>query len=185
MLAQAKVLPAPMLVAAGISIPKDYSGQFSRMLGRADYNVDPSHAMPLNVIVFYNHRIKGPLKVYERIRDFVNSLRTYYRFCIQPFAMIEAGDREGHWGAFQCYFSGPAPENVFVLNFIKPQTSADPAYPVIKQMLAQSGFLSQFVSFKTYAHDYPREMKKSDMILQGVARQVLQKAGVRGTVYAR
>jgi hypothetical protein len=32
---------------------------------------------------------------------------------------------------------------------------------------------------KTYSHDQPRDEKRSSIILQGVARQILQKAGVR------
>ena len=43
----------------------------------------------------------------------------------------------------------------------------------------QAGHLSQFVNFNTYAHDQPRDQRKSTTILQGVARQILQKCGVR------
>lgn len=177
----AKVLPAPMLIVAGIQVPKEKAEHWAPLTARANFNVDPNQAVQLNVVVFYHSKIKAEpaLKVYERIRDFVNGLKTYYRFGQKPFAMVEAGDRERHWGAFEKYFSGKAPENLFVLDFIKPYAATDPAYPVVKHLLAQSGFLSQFVSFKTYQHDAPREMKKSDMILQGVARQILQKSGVR------
>lgn len=44
--------------------------------------------------------------------------------------------------------------------------------------LGASGYLSQFVSFKTYDHG-KRNDGKSKMILQGVARQILQKSGCR------
>lgn len=48
-------------------------------------------------------------------------------------------------------------------------------------MLTRNGYLSQFVNFKTCAHDSQRDndKKRSPMILQAVARQILQKAGVR------
>ena len=72
---------------------------------------------------------------------------------------------------------------MFVFDFVKPKhTALDPAYPVVKEMLAKSGFLSQFVNFKTCAHDNIRDKRaegRSTMILQAVARQALQKAGVR------
>ena len=71
------------------------------------------------------------------------------------------------------------PENVFVLDFTKPRGGSDPAYPVVKQMLTANGYLSQFVNFMTYAHDNPRDQKRSSIILQGVARQILQKTGIR------
>jgi hypothetical protein len=37
----------------------------------------------------------------------------------------------------------------------------------------------QFVNFKTYRHDEPRDERRSDIILQGVSRQILQKVGVQ------
>lgn len=70
-------------------------------------------------------------------------------------------------------------ENVFVLDFNKPRGASDPAYPVIKQLLTKHGFISQFVNFNTYQHDEPRDEKRSSIILQGVARQILHKTGVR------
>jgi hypothetical protein len=179
--AHARVLPAPMLIVAGIQVPKENTEHFAPKLVRANFNVDPQQALQLNVVVFYNLKLsrESALKVYERIRDLVNGLKTFYRFGTRPYAMVEAGDRERHWGEFQRFFvPGNVPENLFVLDFIKPQAATDPAYPVVKHLLAQSGHLSQFVSFKTCPHDAPRDMKKSDMILQGVARQILQKSGV-------
>ncbi len=35
------------------------------------------------------------------------------------------------------------------------------------------------MNFNTYRHDEPRDMKRSNIILQGVARQILEKVGVR------
>jgi hypothetical protein len=46
-------------------------------------------------------------------------------------------------------------------------------------MLTKSGFLSQFVNFNTHSHDQPRDEKRCSIILQGVARQMLQKIGTR------
>jgi hypothetical protein len=91
------------------------------------------------------------------------------------------GDKERHWGAVEKCFSDPSlnPENIFVLDFNKPRGATDPAYPVVKQMLTRNGYLSQFVNFNTYAHDNPRDVKRSSIILQGVARQIVQKTGTR------
>jgi hypothetical protein len=98
----------------------------------------------------------------------------------EPYALIETGDNQYHVNPIQTYFTGNVPENLFVLDFNKPREAADPAYPTIKQLLATGGFLSQFVNFKTCNHDrHDRNVKKSDMILQGVSRQILQKTGVR------
>jgi Piwi domain len=67
-----------------------------------------------------------------------------------------------------------------VLDFNKPKGSTDPAYHVVKRMLGQHGYLSQFVNFRNYAHDEVREDdKRSNIILQNVARQIIQKTGVR------
>ena len=92
-----------------------------------------------------------------------------------------SGDRERHWGEVEKCFSDPTlnPENVFVIDFNKPRGATDSAYPVIKQMLTKNGFLSQFVNFNTYDHSNPRDQRRSDIILAGVARQILQKTGFR------
>ena len=57
--------------------------------------------------------------------------------------------------------------------------SSDPAYSVVKSYLGRGGYISQFVNHSTYNHDQPRDVKKSDIILSGVARQILSKCGVR------
>jgi hypothetical protein len=91
------------------------------------------------------------------------------------------GDSERHWGAVEKCFAHDKKlkDNIFVLDFTKPKGGTDSAYSVIKQMLTQNGFLSQFVNFVTYSHDQPRDQKRSLIILQGVARQILQKTGIR------
>ena len=72
--------------------------------------------------------------------------------------------------------------NVFVLDFNKPRGSTDPAYHVVKRMLAQHGYLSQFLNFRNHALDEGEirdDDKRSNIILQGVARQIIQKTGTR------
>jgi len=181
---EAKVLPAPALKAAGVSIPQDKAEFWVPCLGRSNFNIDPKKATVFNVVIFHHPKLgRGAENVYQQIAKTINGMNTYYRFAPKPYAMVETGDGQQHWGSVERYFgSGKVPPNLFVLDFVKPQrTALDPAYPVIKQMLAASGMLSQFVNFKTFAHDMirdDRDQKKSSMILQGVARQVLQKAGV-------
>jgi hypothetical protein len=85
-----------------------------------------------------------------------------------------------HWGPVEKYFSGgQVKENIFVIDFTKPRATLDPAYPVVKQMLTKAGHVSQFVNFNTYSHDQPRDVKRSNIILQGVARQILQVKTIR------
>jgi len=181
---QARVLPAPMMVAAGVPIPKDKAEFWVPVLGKANFKVEPKNAVQFNVVVFHHPKLgRGAQDVYNQIQRQVNSLKTYYRFSDKPYALVPTGDGQAHWGAVEKYFgSGKVPANLFVLDFVKPaHTALDPAYPVVKQMLTKSGMLSQFVNFKTCAHDMvhdDRGMKKSTMILSGVARQILQKAGV-------
>lgn len=71
--------------------------------------------------------------------------------------------------------------DAFILDLSRPPRgqSSDPAYSVVKSYLGKGGFISQFVNFCTYNHDDPRDQKKSDIILSGVARQILSKCGVR------
>ena len=73
------------------------------------------------------------------------------------------------------------PQNRFVLDLSRPPRgqSSDPAYSVVKSMLGQGGYVSQFVNFATYDHGNPRDLKRSSIILSGVARQILSKCGVR------
>jgi hypothetical protein len=134
-----------------------------------------------NVVVIHHGRLGNSAgAVYEKIRNLVNQPNARYRFGPKPFALVDAGDKErSHWGAVEKYFSGKVKENIFVLDFCNPNGQLDPAYPVVKRLLSKSGFLSQFVNFKTYAHDNPRDERRSSIILQGIARQILQKSGVQ------
>jgi len=177
---RAEVLPVPMLMAGGIKVPKRNADNWAPVLNKARFDVKPSDATMMNVVVFYHSTLKSSVQeVYMRIKEMVNNFQAHYRFNEKPFAIVEAGDNERHWGAVERFFSGKLADNLFVLDFTKPRSALDPAYPVIKRMLAASGHLSQFVNFKTYAHDAPRDAKRSNIILQAVARQILQKTGVR------
>ena len=120
--------------------------------------------------------------VYNRLASIVNKFNATYRFGVKPYQVITVGDMERHWGQVEKTFSaGKMPKNVFVLDFSKPPRRAalDPAYPVVKMLLGKGGYLSQFVNFNTYDHGDPRDEKRSNIILQGVARQVLSKCGYR------
>jgi hypothetical protein len=176
---QAEVMAVPALVAAGVRIPERNRDHWAPLLSKAVFNIGPSQSVNMNVIVVVNSKIKQSANaVYGKIRDIVNGHKAHYRFGQNPYAVVEAGDNQQHWGAVEKYFSQSLPANIFVLDFCKSKSGSDPAYPVIKHMLCKSGHLSQFVNFNTYSHDNPRDERKSSMILQGVARQCLQKAGV-------
>ena len=174
----------PMLMAAGVQIPPRNSENWAPALGKAKFNVEPNRSVRLNVVVFHSKRLsRGAKEVFGRIRNFVNDFKTAYTFSDSPVEMIETDEQERHWGAVERYFSGGSRhENVFVLDFTQPRGTLDPAYPVIKQMLTKAGYLSQFLNFNTHNHCLARDAKdtkRSNIILQGVARQILQKAGVR------
>jgi len=179
--AEARVLPLPMLMAAGVEVPKSKGENWAPLLNRANFNVNPKESNEMQVILFHNERIRGTNQVYNKIRELVNSYNATYRLSVNPIQTISAGDKERHWGVVERCFSDPKlnPQNVFVIDFNKPRGATDSAYPVIKQMLTKNGFLSQFVNFNTYDHGVPREQKRSDIILAGVARQILQKMGFR------
>jgi len=175
-------LPMPVIKAAGVLIPSDRGAMWAPNIAKANYRVSPGKAINLNVIlVFHKDISRSSLKLYNRVRDLVNGFNATYRFPDKPYAQVAAGDDRLHWGAVEKHFSGKLPPNIFVLDFSKPRqrTGSDPAYAVIKHMLAKSGYLSQFVNFKNYDHDRNFDERKSFTIMQGVARQILSKCGVR------
>ena len=204
--AKAEVLPLPMIMAAGVQVPQHRAENWAPMLNRASFNIHPKRSNTLKVTLVYNERLeRGAKKIYKKLKDLVNGYNATYRFSEEPDQMIKAGtsilrrigyfrrqlcsnfsldttgDREKHWGAVERCFAGSKelPENVFVLDFTKPKGSADPAYPVVKQMLTKSGYLSQFLNFNTCTHDHPSNERRSTLILQAVARQIIQKTGTR------
>lgn len=93
------------------------------MLSKAHFNIDPSRATRLNVVVFHSKKLsRGAKDVFDRIKTLVNDFSTAYRFNETAFGYIETGDSERHWGAVERYFSGGARrENVFVLDFTQPR----------------------------------------------------------------
>lgn len=179
--AKAQVMPLPMLMAAGVQVPVSKGENWAPILSRADFNIHPNKSNEMKVVLVHNERIHGAIPVYNKIRDLVNNYNTTYRLSDKPCQVISAGDKERHWGAVERYFSDRSlnPVNIFVIDLNKPRGATDSAYPVIKQILTKSGFLSQFVNFNTYDHGNPREQRRSDIILAGVARQILQKMGFR------
>lgn len=170
---KAKTLPFPSLVATGI---ERHGNNF--ILSNANYKVDPKNATEMNVVLFYNEFIQGYDAIYQDIRNRVNGMNSKYRFPNRPVAAIETNTTEQHFGAVERFFASDVPPNVFVLDFTRPKAAADAAYPVVKKTLAQYGYLSQFVNWKTCPHDETLGERKSNSILYGVSRQILQKAGV-------
>lgn len=181
-LVRARVLRVPELVAAGVPIPKDKSEMWAPVVSKAKFNVEPARATACHVVVVHHERISQAAanRVYVTIKNLVNSFRAHFKFGDNAPTFVSAGDGARHSGAITRHFAGNLPPNVFVLDFLKPRGKLDPEYSVVKMILANGGYLSQCVSFSTCAHDNPRDQqKKSTIILQGVARQVLQKLGVQ------
>lgn len=176
-----EVLPLPLMKAAGMTIPKEKGNMWAPIISRADYRVTDGQ-VDLNVVVVYHRSLNRNFRqVYEKVRDLVNKFHSSYRFSDRPYAEVEAGDDRDHWGAVERHFSGRQPRNVFVIDLAKPprRQALDTAYSVVKHILTQNGYLSQFINFNTYDHGNPRDARKSNTILQGVARQILSKCGVR------
>lgn len=177
--AKATVLPVPVLLAAGVKVPSRNAENWAPVLTRANFNIDSCKAVKLNVVVFHSKKLRnGTREVFNTIKNLVNGFQASYVFS-ESVELVETEENERHWGAVERYFSGKPKENLFVLDFTKPRGTLDLAYPVIKMLLTKAGHLSQFVNFNTYPHDNARNPKKSNTILQGVARQILQKCGVR------
>lgn len=139
------------------------------ILSRADFKIDPKKAVTYKVVVIFPSQLRedSVREVYDKIRDLVNKLKSSYRFGEKPHALVKhAGDRDdSHWGAVEKYFSGKVPANIFVLDFVRPRGALDTAYSVVKTMLGKHGYMSQFVNFKTCAHDKSNEKRRSDIIL--------------------
>ncbi|KAL7520247.1 hypothetical protein ACHAWX_004980 [Stephanocyclus meneghinianus] len=175
-------LPLPVITAAGLRIPESAGGMWAPQISKANYKVDPGRAVSLNVILVYHRSLRNYMDVYNIIKRMANDFNSTYRFGERPHQLIEAGDKEQHWGAVEKYFHGrDALANAFILDLSRPPRgqSSDPAYSVVKSYLGKGGYLSQFVNYATYNHDDPRDQKKSQTILSGVARQILSKCGVR------
>jgi hypothetical protein len=90
--AMARVLPLPMVIAAGLQVPRAKAENWAPLLNRASFNVSPNDANTLNVILVYHERLEsGARKVFQQIREFVNKYQATYRFGSDPFRMVKAG----------------------------------------------------------------------------------------------
>lgn len=119
--AKAEVLPLPRMIAAGVEVPKAMAENWAPILSRANFDIDPKKVLTMNVVVFHHSKLRsGALRVYQQIRDRVNSFRSFYRFGEHPLAVEEVGDNGRHWGHVERYFSQKMPSNIFVLDFVKP-----------------------------------------------------------------
>jgi hypothetical protein len=179
---QASVLPVPIMLVNNVAVPQSNAENWAPLLSKADFRLKPNSENTLKVYVFYHRQVQdGARRVYNKIRDSVNSHNARYRLDQDPLQMVVFDSDQSHWGAVEKTLAPKniVPSNIFVLDFIKPRAQQDPAYPVVKKMLGANGHVSQFVSFKTCPHDRPYDERKSDMILQSVARQILHKLGVR------
>ena len=202
-------LELPVISAAGLTVPDRIGGMWAPLskhcnfcllslsqilpdptsllhtiffaVSKANYRVNPK--LELKVVLVGHKPIKNFNAVYDRIRDLVNGHQAKFCFGAKPFSYIQAGDKKDHWGAVEKYFGGnqKLPNNIFILDLSRPpyRQSTDPAYHVVKSYLGSGGYVSQIVNFATYDHSNPRDFKRSNIILQGVARQNLSKCGVR------
>jgi aubergine-like protein len=180
-----EVLPLPLLMAAGVNIPKEKGNMWAPIISRADYRVDRNRAVEMNVVVVHHDSLRNNVPmIYEKIRDLVNKHNSHYRFSESPYGLISASNDDEHCKAVQGYFRERLPDNMFVLDLVKPprRQALDAAYSVVKYLLTKNGYLSQFLNFNTHDHANARDQKasrKSITILQGLARQILSKCGAR------
>jgi hypothetical protein len=141
----AEVMPSPELIAAGIKVSREKVENFAPVIGKANYNIDPTQSTQFKVVIFYNKDLteKGAKDVYSKIRSLVNGFKTHYNFAATPHLMIATGENDKHWGEVEKNMSAKTPPNYFILDFVKPRSSLDPAYPVVKHVLSAGGYLSQ------------------------------------------
>lgn len=91
--AKAEVLPLPMMMAAGVAVPKHKGENWAPLLNRANFNVGPRQANVLNVTLVYNEKLeRGAREVYDKIKRLVNGYNASYRFSEEPYQMIKAGE---------------------------------------------------------------------------------------------
>jgi hypothetical protein len=90
--AKAEVLPLPMMMAAGVEVPKHKGENWAPLLHSANFNVSPKQSNTLNVILVYNEKVRnGAQAVYRRVRDLVNGFNATYRFSDEPYETVLAG----------------------------------------------------------------------------------------------
>jgi len=180
-----EILPLPILTTAGIKVPIEKARMWAPVISRANWDVERGTAVEMKVVVIHHESLRDHAEaVYGKIRDCVNKHNSFYRFAQQPLNLIPTGDDKSHCRAVQDYFSQKLPDNIFVVDMVKPprRQALDTAYSVVKYLLTKNGYISQFLNFNTHDHAFSRDDKashKSSTIMQGVARQILSKCGAR------
>jgi len=175
----AEVLPAPVLAAAGVRVSAE-RGNWTVQLAKAHFQVEAKQAVKLNVIVVHNKLIEWQ-DIYGKVKDLVNGHNARYRLPDKPYQIVRTeNDQDRHWGAVEVNFgkAKKLPANIFVIDMTKPRAATDPSYSVVKKMFATGGILSQFINFRNCNHNNPQQSRKSQIVLGGVARQILNKVGV-------
>lgn len=122
-------LPLPVISAAGLKIPESAGGMWApqskciemgpvilqtcllivlllfRTVSKANYRVDPKKAVSLNVILVVHKSLRNYLNVFNKIKRMTNDFNSSYRFGERPYEIVQAGDREQHWGAVEKHFN--------------------------------------------------------------------------------
>jgi hypothetical protein len=139
---RATVLDIPRMMIAGVPVPQDKAESWTPLVQKANFKLKAKQENTLKVIVFHHKQVReGAKKVFYTIRDMVNQHNSHYAFDREPAKMIEFETDQAHWGNVERELSPTSnvPNNVFVLNFIKPRGQVDPAYPVVKKILGAGG----------------------------------------------
>lgn len=146
--ASASVLPIPFIIASGVQVPAQKGENWAPLLTKASFSVNPKQAIVMKVVVIHFERLQQDrtVRVYNKIRDMVNRYDGKFRFSDSPHSLVPAGDGHKHYGVVEKHFTGKQPDNVFVLDFSRPNSrggAGDPAYHVVKQILGKYGYVSQ------------------------------------------
>lgn len=92
LVAKAKVLPLPMMIATGVQVPQTRAENWAPLLKQADFKIDPRQSNTFRVVLFCNENIRAAADtVYARLRNLVNGYNSSYRFSERPAAVIITG----------------------------------------------------------------------------------------------
>eukprot|EP00588_Corethron_pennatum_P014481 CAMPEP_0194279044 /NCGR_PEP_ID=MMETSP0169-20130528/13128_1 /TAXON_ID=218684 /ORGANISM="Corethron pennatum, Strain L29A3" /LENGTH=1387 /DNA_ID=CAMNT_0039023397 /DNA_START=21 /DNA_END=4184 /DNA_ORIENTATION=+ len=179
------ISPPAIFLGGGSKVPNSSRG-WTENANRATFRVNPTEATVMNVVVIFHVSLTRCVDaVYARIRDKVNSFSSKYQFPHEIYDKVQVGHDDDHWKGLDNYLrEKKLPENIFVMDFTKPpnRSTTDNAYPLVKQILGEAGYLSQFINFNNKHHGECRndnDLRKSNIILQGTSRQILSKCGAR------
>lgn len=75
-------------------------------VAKANYKVNPNHAVLINVVLVHHKSLKNYMNVYNKIKKMANDFNSTYRLGEKPYQIVQAGDKEQHWGAIEKYFGG-------------------------------------------------------------------------------